>query len=221
MKKTFTLLFIAFFITFYGQAQVVEGIRKMSEGTENAYSIVFKDTDKKTLMEGWMKYLRQFGRPEYVKHTSEIFVDNGRIEEMSKNVVDIYSTIIEIEPTKMELVVWYYLGGAYLSKQMHPDRYKTGIKILDNFAEEMHVGGLKSRFSMEEDNLKKLRYDLQKLMNRQGSLEADIAKLEKKLEEAKAELEENKKQQGNKQELLSLQDRLVMQLKAKLEEANF
>ena len=50
---------------------------------------------------------------------------------MSRNTVDVYA-LIEGRGPDAELVVWFDLGGAFLSSEMHPTRFPYADKILSD-----------------------------------------------------------------------------------------
>ncbi|MGK0388531.1 MAG: hypothetical protein ACI94Y_001261 [Maribacter sp.] len=70
--------------------------------------------------------------------------DDSRLESLSSNTVDIYSTVRQSGENTI-LAGWYDLGGAYLNSEMHGYKIAAVEKMLNDFALSVSVA------SVEED----------------------------------------------------------------------
>ena len=98
--------------------EIKEEERTMSKGQFNAYAVVIKGKKRKKVEKAWHKFLKKNcdAKSKYDKKQKLHFTDDAKIKEMSENTVDVYTSFHDMG-SDMEVVVWYDLGGAYLSKE--------------------------------------------------------------------------------------------------------
>ncbi|MEL6863223.1 MAG: hypothetical protein AAFP19_02340 [Bacteroidota bacterium] len=200
--KSLTLLFVFTLasLNLFAQndAQIVEAQLKMSQGENNAYTLLIKDSNAKELEKSWSKFMKRYkGKTKKDKKSGEYFTDNATIKEMSSNTVDVYARFNQ-EGKNTELTLWYDLGGAYLSSDRHEDKSPMANKMLNQFNNEVVKNSIKVTLAGQEKVLKSLNGDMKNLEKQQNSLEDEIAKCEKKIEEAKKKLAQNAKDQSAK-----------------------
>ncbi|MFK8101089.1 MAG: hypothetical protein AB8G15_01140 [Saprospiraceae bacterium] len=215
MKK-FVLLLSFIFVASLTFAQVSEAKQSMSQGNYNGFAIDLRKTVKKDVEKAWKKYIKKYdGKTKKNKKTNETFSDNAEIEGMSTNTVDVYASVRENgEDTK--LVVWFDLGGAYLSSETHPKAAAMADKMLNDFAMSVSKASIEEELEVQEKLYKKIDGDLKDLVKDKSGLESDIKKYEKKIAEAKSKIEENLKAQAAKKEELETKGETVERVKKKL-----
>ncbi len=215
MRKL-VLLFAILALVFSLSAQVKEAPMNMVKGKENAFSILLKQTNKKEVEKAWTKYIKEFdGKTKRNKKTGFIFSDNAEIEKMSSNTVDVYATITP-SGADTDLTVWFDLGGAYLSSEMHGDKATVAKSILDEFALSVSKAAVEEELKEEQKALKKLNADLSDLKKDKDGFESDIEKYKKKIAEAEANIKQNIKEQGDKEASIKEQEEVVEKVKDKL-----
>ena len=115
-----------------------------------------------------------------------------------------------------ELLIWFDLGGAYLSAKSHPDRYPAAVALLEKFELSVSTAAVEMQIKEQEDALKKMNNELESLKKEQSSAEADIEKYEKKIEAAKQNIKESITSQEKKSSEIGGQEKVIEELKNKL-----
>lgn len=214
MKQLLLLVFVLVCGTTF--AQVNEGLRTMPKGKNNAVSIMLKKTNKKEVEKAWNKYIGDYkGKTKLNKKTNITFTDNAEIKEMSDNTVDVYAQVVE-QGADTELVVWYNLGGAYVSSSEHAQAYGKANAMLIEFAGQVSTAAIEELLAEEEDKLKKLEKDQEDLKKDKKGYENEIQKCEEKIAEAKKDISENESAQSAKEEEIGKQQKVVDDIKARL-----
>lgn len=222
MKKvTFTTLLFAFLLTLttHVDAQVMEGKRLMSLGQYNALSVDLLHTSKGEVEKEWTKYIKEFAQKTKKNAAQEIFTDNATIAAMSRNTVDIFSTVNE-KGEDTELVVWFDLGGAFLNSQMHADRYPVAEKMLKEFSMRVSKSAVEAELGTQEADLQKLSDRLLRLRQEKQSLEKDIMEYAEKIAEARKQIESVTEDYNVAKEQRIAQEAAVESVKAKLKAFN-
>jgi len=209
------LALLAFAYSSY--AQVTETSRSMSQGKNNALTVLLKQTNKKEIEKRLEKFLKKNydGKTKRNKKSGEIFSDNSKIEKMSSNAVDIYA-VVDKQGDDTQLTVWFDLGGAYLSSDMHVDRYPAGEKILSDFALTVEKANVEEELKSQKKSLGKLEGNLKDLEKDEKKLHKNIKEWEEKIAKAKNEIEEKQTAQKNKAKEIETQKQVVKEVETKL-----
>ena len=200
MKKLF-VLFIAALGIQLSMAQSVtlnEAIKGMSNGDKNCMSFQLEGISKKAAIADWEKYLKKYkAKAKYNKKTKEYFVDNAKLPDISSNTIDLYAKFDQPKGSKnTNVTIWFDLGGAYLSSQMHGDQYPKGEAFVVGYDRSIKKRLAEDEVKAQEKALKTLEGDLK-------GLEKDKKNYEKKIEDAKktiSEMEQNIKDNATKQD---------------------
>ncbi len=213
-----TILFI-FTALGFSWAQISEGTRSMSLGSNNSLSLDIPNADEKTAKKVWSKFMKQYdGKTKSSRKTGETFTDNAEITALGgSNTVDVYAKFADAGEN-CNITVWFDLGGAYLSSDMHPDKYSEGEKMLIRFAIEVAIEATKKELDQEEKRQKELERKQSKLVKNNEDLHRDIENYKEKIKKAEAEIEQNVKDQKNTKAAIEEQKEVVGQVKKKLED---
>ncbi len=215
MKKIICFLPL-FCAALFISAQVQNQSMVMSKGNNPSLKILLENTDTKTVEDAWSKYIKKYkGKTKEMKKTKEFFTDDAEIKDMSSNTVDVYAKVMKKE-NDSELVVWFDLGGAFLSSQNHPDRYPVAVSILEKFQLSVSRTAMEDAIKAQEGLLKKMNNDLDGLKKEESNQESDIVKYEKKIEEAKQKIVEAQAAQKAKSSEIEDQQRMIKDMKGKL-----
>ena len=189
----------------------------MSQGKNNALTILLKRTDKKEIEKNLEKFLKKNydGKTKRNKKSGEIFSDNSKIDKMSSNTVDIYA-IVDEAGEDTQLTVWFDLGGAYLSSAIHTDRFPAGEKVLNDFALTVSKAQVEEELKSQKKSLGKLEGDLKDLEKDEKKLHKDIKEWEEKIAKAKKEIEEKQLAQKNKVKEIETQKQVVKDVETTL-----
>jgi len=169
--------------------EVKSGSEKFSVGNVDVLITDVYEADVKSIRKAWKKLLKNYSGS--VKMKSEIFADDVLIKSMSNNTVDIYTKIEEKkgkpEDGKIVTITCAVdLGGAYLSKSQHPDKFKTFKEILRKFVVEVSKEAVRDEINEQE----KIFSGMEK---KQEELVSDNEKMHKEIEEYKQKIKDNEK----------------------------
>ena len=163
-----------------------------------------------------MRIVKQFGgKTKKISKTGEIFTDNADIPAMSRNTVDIYALIEERGPDA-ELVVWFDLGGAFLSSNMHTTRYPYAEKLLGDMSLKVSEAAMEEALAKQEAQLNSLAEKLKELRSQKGEITNEIMKYVDKITEAKNKIEAVDAQFKSTQQTFSAQEKAVENAKNRL-----
>ena len=219
MKKFIvTSIIMGFMLITAASAQVLEGIRQLSVGQANSFSVSMEGLSRDQVKELYMKYLKKTGgKSTENKIFGEVFTDNCTLKELSNTTVDIYSQIIQKDNNTVELVVAFNLGGIiYLSTTQHPERVNYATAWIQDFTNIAYNRSIEVKLSDEEKALSVKQKEFEKLLKDQAQLEADIVEYEQKLAETRQNLAANKTGQIEIQPAIGTLQRRISDLKAML-----
>lgn len=220
MKLLYTLFLVTFAIVF-SQAQIEEGVRSMPQGSNNSLSLDIPEVDVKLTKKVWSKFLKantKGGKTKSVKKTDILFTDDAELVALGgANTVDIYARFTGVGENT-NVVLWFDLGGAYLSSEMHGDKYNEGEKFLMRFAIAVVIEATKLELKAEEKKAKGLAKDLATLKKKKDGYHREIEVAENKIREAEANIEQNIKSQEATNTAITEQDGVVDEVKKRLAE---
>lgn len=200
MKSTIFQMPIAVLLLFSfssATAQIVqEGLKPMSKGTNNCFYLELPTADNKLAADVWKSFMKDYkGKTKYNKKEKEYFTDDATVKDMSENTVDIYA---RFDPS--QIIVWYNLGGAYLSSSTHPDRYPAVNTMLSGYYLTLSKELAKADLKKKEDELKSLKGDLKKLESENKGYNDAIKKAKDAIAKAEKDIEANQKSQATRQQ---------------------
>ncbi len=221
MKYTLTTFITMIFSFVVAFSQISEGSRSMSQGSNNSFSLDIPEADEKVAKKVWKNYVKKEtkgGKNKYTKKTEEYFADDVELLSIGgANTVDIYAKFQQVGEN-VSATVWYDLGGAYLSSDMHPDKSQEGQKFLMYYAIAVAVEMTKIELEEEEKKKKNMEKDLASLIKKKEGYLKDIENAKQLIREREAMIEQNIKDQETMNDTIKDQDGVVNQVKAKLKE---
>lgn len=211
------LLFLATILCFSAFGQVKEDSYMLNGEEKNAFSIKLPKTEKKEVEKAWDKYMKKEydGKVKMNKKTGIIFADDAEIENMSNNTVDVSAQVMQ-NGDDTELTVWYNLGGAYLTSDLHEDKVEYGKDLLSDFALTVSRAAIEEMLEAEEDKLKDLRKDQKDLVEDKEDHLKDIADWEEKIKEARQKITENEQVQVQQKMEVEKQEAVVEKVRTRL-----
>ncbi len=207
MKKVLFFVFvIVFAFQLSAQISMKEATTKMSKGLNNSFTIELPTNDKKMVKDVWTKMMKDYkGKTKFDKKANEFFTDNAKIDELSENTVDVYAQIVD-----NKLTVWYDLGGAYLSSDMHDNKIKDVENIFGKYHFDLSRAMAVADLKTQEKTLSSFKGELKKLEKENQNLQESIEKAKKAIAEAEAKIRENLNYQENKKVQISEQGEVVV-----------
>ena len=232
--KNLKFLFILSFIFFAGQAmaqfqekgvseldkkaRITEQVRTMSMGSESALVLSIADADEKLVEEVWKNYIKDFyrGKTKKMRREGEWFTDDASITAIGgSNTVDLYA-VIDQAGKDVDFLLWCDLGGAFLSSDSHPERYREAEALLQKFNLEVTKAKIQQELDEEEKELKKLENELKKLENDNERAHKEIEKAREAIAKAEKEIEQNLKDQEASAQKIEGQKEVIEAVRKKL-----
>jgi len=206
------LLFILVLASAYVNGQnyttVNEQVVPMDGVSRNSLTVIIKDANTEDIKKAWKKQLKDLKGK--VSDKTFIFGDDCKVKEMGNNTFDNYSVVEEATSEGVKLVVAFDLGGAYLSKANHPDKYLVAEKIVYDFAVEQARELVRLEMEATRKVLGGFEKELAGLEKDKSGLESEITDYEKKIAESKTAIDVNLGNQANKKtEIVGVQAALV------------
>jgi predicted ribosome quality control (RQC) complex YloA/Tae2 family protein len=165
----------------------------------------------KRLLKGWGKHKESKG-----EH-SALAVE---MKDMGKIPFSVYVRVVVLKNNNTSVYFGFDLGGAFLSKRDHNEKFKIIEKQVSAFASEVVKDWVSDELKKEEKILNQIEKEQRDLEKRKGHLEKEIQDFEKKIERNKNEIKENINLQGEKKEAIQLQDQKVKKIDKKLKDLN-
>ena len=202
-------------------AEVREGERMMSQGSQNALTVDLPKTTVKEAENLWKDYAKQFkGVTKKDKKSDEIFTDNAMIAAIGgANTIDMYTKFTESGDVTT-LGLWIDLGGGYVNSKTYSEKYAEATKVLQNFALSVQREQVKKQLANQQDEMKSMEKAARKLESKNADLHKDIDNYKKKITQAEADIETNVKQQAEQKAKLEAQAKLVEEISKKLNSLN-
>ncbi|MGB0862875.1 MAG: hypothetical protein ACPG19_02495 [Saprospiraceae bacterium] len=220
MKRVLLSVLAILIVVVYSNAQILvqEGTISMSQGLQNGFSVNLPGGEVEELGKMWVKHLKEYKgkKAKYNKKTNEYFANNLKIEEISKNTVDVYAVFAPVNEG-VRAIVWYDMGGAYLNSEAHGNSAIVGQKIVYDFAAKVKRKQAKLVIEGEEEKLKGLEKDMEKLGKDEADIKKSIEELKAKLDKLQERVKNNKTAQSSKQEEVSQQKAVLKKAKITLE----
>lgn len=209
----FTLIFLALTIFAGSQinAQVTTEGMSMSQGSHPAMVLDLPGADTKLVEKMWV----DFTKKEFKAKTKK---DRKSKEYQSLNVdipgvsagsaVDMYAKVNE-RGNGSELMVWIGSNDGWISPTELPRRYVEAEKMLIRFGLDVSKAQIELMVELEEDKLKDLEKELERLRSEKEKHERNIERARKEIADSEAAIEENKKAQDDKLKAIEEQRKQV------------
>lgn len=202
---TFSLLLSTCFLFGQDPIKIEERNENFSVGMKNALVSNVPLGTAELALEVAKKEVKKFKGK--VSGKEELFVEQADKTTIMDKPVDIYIKVITSAGGKVELAWTVNLGGAYLSKDQHPDMYRNAEKKLYEIVQAISTEAVDLELKEEEKKLKDLEKDLEKLQKDKEKLEKDIEKSKEDIEGFKGEIKLNEaSQEGIKKEIATLHE---------------
>ncbi|MBB4079822.1 hypothetical protein GGR28_002449 [Lewinella aquimaris] len=223
MKDLFySLTFIALLV-FAGArltAQVTSQQQMMSRGNNEALILELPSADAKLVGDVWEDWLKDNYK---VKTSKTKKARNGELSSLNFSLpgvsaggkVDMYSTVKEVG-NGSELTIWIATPDGYVSPDLNQGQYLEAEKMLMRFALAVSKEQIEQDVDSEEDKLKDLEKELDRLRKDKERAEKDIVDAQKRIAELEADIQRNIVDQETKQRQIEEQVRMVEQTKRKL-----
>ena len=217
MKRSILiLLFLVFMISgafSQKKVKVIDGKEKFSVGNVDVMIVNIFASDKNYVEKAWKKLLKRYSGKVTTK--SEIVATDVIIKKMGDKRFDVYSRIKEGKDNTTIIEVALDLGGAFLSKTQHPQRYKEFKQILHDFSVEVSKEAVREQIDDQEKILSKLEQSQEKLEKEQESLKKTIEDCKQKIKESEEAIAKNNKEQEEKKKEIETQRQVVIKLSEK------
>lgn len=218
MTRFIGLLSLAIGVVQFTHAQVVERSVGMSAGVQNALVLEIPAVDEGLVSDLWKDYMKDFYRekPKWQRRDKEWLSDDADIAALGMgNTVDVYAKT-EQKDDNAYIYMWVDLGGAYLNSRQHRERYTEAEKILIRFGLEVARAKVKIELEEQEDLLKDLNRDRERLISDKERSEREIERAKEAIAKAEKDIEENLKAQEEMVERIKAQEAVIKEVQKRL-----
>ncbi len=218
----FPLVFLGLLVLAGSQltAQVSSQRQSMSQGSNDALLLELPSAESKLVLDLWTDYLKDTYdvKTKRNRKSKEYESLNFSIPGVSAgSKIDMYSMIND-SGDGSELTVWIATPDGYISPRLDNRRYIEAEKMLMRFALEVSREQIQMEVEEQEDLLKDLEKDLDRLRKDKERAEKDIIDYRKKIEEAETDIERNITDQDTKADEIQRQIEVVEATKRKLKD---
>ena len=136
------------------------------------------------------------------------FTDDAKMEKVSDNTIDLYTSFTEIAQGTM-VTVWFDLGGAYLASSLDRGRTEEAKKVLQRYGHAISKIQAKENWDQQEEVLTNLENELKDLEKDHSDIQKKIEDLKTELMEVEAQARQNLAEQQSKQNAIKAQEKAV------------
>ena len=203
-------------------AQVSNQRQMMSRGNNEALILTLPSADDKLVADLWEDWLKDNYR---VKTKKTKGARNGETSTLNFGIpgvstggkVDLYSTVSEVG-SGSELTVWIATPEGYVNPDLDASAYVAAEKMLMRFALTVSREQIDQDVDNQEDVLKDLEKELDRLRKDKERAEKDIVDAHKLIAEKEAEIQQNIVSQENKAREIEAQMQVVEDTKRRLKQ---
>ncbi len=201
---------------------VKQETKTMSQGVKNALVIEIPSAKPDFVEDKWKNLMDSYkSKPKWNRKEKEFFSDNAQITEINgNNPVDVYAKIEESGTSNTLLTVWFDLGGAYLNKDDHQDKFAFGEKMVMLFAKDVAITATQKELTEEEKKFKKMEGKMKDLVKDKEDLHKDIENYKAKIKKAEDDIIKNDGMQKEQQKSIEDQKINIKKVQQKLEEVS-
>jgi|AntRauTorckE5430_2_1112549.scaffolds.fasta_scaffold09921_2 hypothetical protein len=218
MNRYILILFLALGTAQASLAQVVERSVGMSAGVQNGLVLEIPAVDEGLVSDLWKDYMKDFYRekPKWQRRDKEWLSDDADIAALGMgNTVDVFAKT-EQKGDNTFIYMWVDLGGAYLNSSQHRERYTEAEKMLVRFGLEVARAKVKIELGEQEDMLKDLSRDLERLAADKERHEREIQRAKETIAKAEKDIEDNLKAQEEMAERVKAQEAVIKEVQKRL-----
>jgi DNA repair exonuclease SbcCD ATPase subunit len=184
MKRMFFSLFCLVSLARLADAQVREELRSMSQGTQNALTVMLPGASAKYAEGQWTEFVKSYGKLSSIKNSKEKVVSGIQVVEVSKgSTLNVYSLAEELG-NDSKMLTWWFLDSIYVSSMKTPEAYAAAAKVMERFAHQVEVALANDEVTAQQKELDKRKSELDKLQKANTGLHKDIDTYTKKIEDA-------------------------------------
>ena len=193
--------------------EIKSGSEKFSVGRVDVLIADIYEADEKYVRKAWKKLIKRYSGS--VKMKSEIFADDVLIKRMSNNTFDIYTKISDKGDGLVEIACAVDLGGAFLKKSSHSDKFDQFSDILRNFAIDVSKEAVNEQIEDQEKIFVKMGKEQERLVSNNEKMTLEIEDYKQKIIDNELAIEQNVKDQELKKLDIEAQKALIITLSEK------
>ncbi|MCH8904942.1 MAG: hypothetical protein IIA45_13630 [Bacteroidetes bacterium] len=194
--------------------KVAEQSKKMSKGTNPGLTVNIPEADLKNVEKSWKKLMKKYSA-KMSNSSGDLLAQGAEIKNISDMSMNVYANISK-SGDGINMIVFFDLGGTYLSQSSHATEYKVAEKIVYNFAVKAATEAVEGQLKEAEKALSELEKDRSKLEKENEGLENDIDKYNNSIKNAENTIDNNVKTINKKNEDIANQDKVVADIKERL-----
>ena len=184
MKRILFTLTCLVLMARLADAQVREELRSMSQGTQNALTIMLPGAPAKYTEAQWAEFVKSYGKLSSIKQSKEKVVSGIQVVEVSKgSTLSVYSLAEELG-NDSKILTWWYLDSTFIASGKTPEAYAAAARMMERFAHQVETSLANDNVVVQQKELDKRKGELDKLQKQNTGLHKDIENYTKKIEDA-------------------------------------
>jgi valyl-tRNA synthetase len=191
----------------------------MSLGQRNGFAVMIENGSRKEAENVLDDFLTQYAKkPETDKVTkNELKVNDIIIPSISQQPIDLYFLFDE-NKTGIEVIGFFDMGTSFLSAQVFPDQYKSGMMFMERYGLRIEKVRVEAEVKEATEQMEKLQREKSDLEKEKARLEKSISDCEATINEAKSNLSSNSENTRSKETQIKEQEEKMSTLSKKLDQ---
>lgn len=162
---------------------------EMSVGSYQGFEL-HVPVDAKNAEKIWKEYTKPYGTPEWDKKIKEHSMNDVRIASISNDVISIQTRFDQSgSGTKASYLL--KSGASFLTEADHTDQFRKTEQFLQQYIYEAERFSTREELKKEENDLTKLKKDLDKLIKKNAGFHKDIEKAKAEIIQKERDVEVN------------------------------
>lgn len=206
------IVILVFFLTitfaFAQHIEISEAARAKDNGTFNSYLFELPDVSKKEAESDWKDFIKAFkSKAKYNRKSNIWTAENAKMPRLSETTLNVYTKIIEdSNPNKKtSVIVWFNVGDGYINAKADNVKSAYAHEILTEYALTTSKHHAQEIVKDEENQLKKMEKDLEKLKKDNTNYYKNIDKAKEDISKNEKNIEVNELDQRNKEKEIEAQ----------------
>ncbi len=215
------LLLVSIFISSTGLAQetlkIQEGVRPMSKGSNNAFTLEIPQTKSEDLQKSWSGYLKDKTKAKVINEKGEIYLLGVIVNSITDRSINIYSRFQETTVGAV-ISVFYQIDDVFVSSENNPTVAVSAKTFLYDFGKLAYTNAVQAELELEQKVLKDLEKELESLHKEEDKELKSIDKEKREIEKAEDLIKVKKNEQDLKQKEITAQKEKMIGVNLNAEE---
>jgi len=215
MKNTALIILMALISLPLFSQDIREVEKTISMGAQPAFVINHPDATSKMAESAWEEHMKKNGKAKKNRKSNEFETLEASINMISSKPLNIYF-VAEDGADMATSYIFFDNGSSFITSSSDKKAANGIYEFLTPYVYAVEKLVIEEELETEEDGLKDLGKDLDKLTKANEGFHKDIEKYKEKIRDAEIEIEKNLQEQEAKQGEIEGQESVIKEVKKKL-----